>query len=101
MPRTATDPRERMVQTGNELLNVLYRIAEHDEFQRRISAVNKMDKSDPAVSAAAKELLDGPGGMDTLFKLLELHGRRDSLLREYVTIRQTIEALLPQQDGLT
>jgi hypothetical protein len=100
MPRTTTDPRERMVQTGNDLLNTLYRIAEYDELQRKASAVNRMDKSDPATGAAAAALIDAHG-VETLLELLDLQGRRDSLLREYVTIRQTIEALLPQQDGLT
>jgi hypothetical protein len=94
MSSTITDPRERMVKTGNDLLDTIYQLAEYDDFQARVNAISKMDKDDPATVEASKALLDGDDGISTVIKLLELQGRRSTLLREYVTIRQTIEAML-------
>jgi len=95
-----TDPRERMVRVGNDLLDTLYRLAEHDDFNKRVRELADR-KDEPGSDLAAKALMDDTG-IETIVQVLTLTGQRDRLLREYVTIRQTIEALsVPRTDGLS
>ena len=92
-----TDPRERLVQTGNSLLDVIYQEAALAEYRKKVIAMTKMADGD-AKAEAAKALLDGDG-TESFIKSLELEGQRRDLTNEYVTIRQTIEALIGAPAG--
>jgi hypothetical protein len=85
---TVTDPRERLVRVGNEILDQTYEIEKIMPDYKRISEEVKSKDQDRATS-----VMKEPGSLDVLIRMLELTNVRDRSVREYVTLRQTIEAL--------
>lgn len=82
---TSTDPRERLVRVGNDLLDAIY------ELEKTTAAVDELQaaKDDPT----KLDSLMNDGGLEVLVQRLGALSKKDLVLREYVTIRQTIESL--------
>lgn len=90
MPYTA-DPREQLVQTGAQLLDILY--AEHQWEQRfpDIAAALRARKQgdDPDVTA----ITNSPDFIDAFLSSMNIASERHRLIQEYFLLRSTIEAL--------
>jgi len=82
---TRIDPRERLVTVGNQLLDAIYEL---DETQAVVTEMNAVKDDKEKLAALVTE-----SGVEVLIRHLTVQARRDTALREYVTIRQTIEAL--------
>lgn len=83
--QATTDPRERMLVVGNRLLDVVYELDQrNDEF----STIEDRLTGDGAERASLTA-----DDLAVLSRRLVLMAQRDHLLREYVTLRSTIEAL--------
>ena len=92
-----TDPRERLVQVGNALLDTIYQEEALDEYRDRLIAAASMPEGDERLEEA-KALLTGDG-LEKSVNPLTIQSKRRELTREYVTIRQTIEALIGAPAG--
>lgn len=93
---TATDPRERLVQLGNEILDATYVLEQSkDPVEAMLAAKDDREQ--------LHELFVG-GGMDVLLTRIKTNAARASLVAEYCAIRSTIEALegtaRPDLEGL-
>lgn len=83
---TPVDPHEKLVIVGNQLLQVIH---EQQQDSECIAAMHDAAFSDPRRFMV---LVDAHGGPDYLIAALNRIARRDSLIREYTTLRQTIES---------
>lgn len=83
---TRIDPRERLMTIGNQLLDVIYDLDATEAITKAmLDATDDEDKF--------SEMIKEPGSMEAVLKSITNNLKRDSLVREYVTTRQTIEAL--------
>lgn len=87
------DPRERLVRTGNDLLDILYALDGTEQIVKPM-----LDAKDD--DAKIKELMDAPGAAEAIISAIGNGFKRDALLREYVTLRQTIEALTTERPAM-
>lgn len=90
---TGTDPREHLVATGNKLLDVIYQLEEHADYLKAINHANTLQKGSREAAAAATALVSGDG-LEKMLAIMTLSSERETLLREYVAVRRTLEALV-------
>lgn len=83
---TQTDPRERVVMLGNELLDLLYRAEESEALLKKFTAL-KDNQADIV------EMMERPGETDAILSAITDGFKREALLRDYRMLRRTIEQL--------
>lgn len=97
MTTQSIDPRERLVQTGNELLDVVFKLAIHERTHAELILAAKSG-SDIQITASIAGL-SGDALANAVIGLLELEHKRGELVGRYVLLRETIEQLeAPRSD---
>lgn len=95
---TATDPRERLIHTGNELLDIVYKLTIHERTNAELFAAAKSGSDDRIKAAVAG--LSGRTLADAVIGFLELEHKRSDLVARYVLLRETIEQLEQPRDDM-
>lgn len=90
---TTTDPRERLVQTGNELLSVIYREEIHHRENRALLDASR--SGDTAAIHSAMSGIKSDRLAEIVIEMLKLQTDRQELIARYVLLRETIEQLTP------
>lgn len=80
------DPREQLIKTGAELLDAVYLC------QKEAPIRTRLQKMSPA-SQEATEAIEEVGGITAVLDMLTHLYDRDRLVKEYVMLRSTIEAM--------
>lgn len=89
---TVFDPRERLMIIGNRLLDLVYKL------DATAAAVKPMQEAKND-SAALDVLMKEEGSVDVLIRHITVCLERDSALKEYILLRQTIEAMESVRPG--
>jgi SAM-dependent MidA family methyltransferase len=89
-----TDPRERLIQLGNELLDAIYH---EEEVIAQTAFIEKVMRLPEAEQSEALDKLIAEYGMGHIFAV-SLHSmiatqQREKLVEQYVSMRSTIEAM--------
>lgn len=86
-----TDPREKLLQTGNELLDVIYWLATKADdagaLVKRLNASSATAGGDPADATVVEE------SIGLAMEGFRMVARRNELAAQYTLLRSTIEAM--------
>ena len=85
------DPREALIQKGNELLDIMYEVS---QLERKHEDIIKAVKNSDGMSRDEKaSLIFDKDFISVITERLELHSRYEKTLAAYSLLRSTIEAL--------
>lgn len=96
---TITDPRERLIVAGSAVLEAAFKEQQfNNQYAEQIKALRNKDDTEAATKVL--ESFEGSQKTEFLLGLITLGHQRESAVKEYVMMRETIEAMTASRPAL-